>query len=84
MEKKVIKSKNVGCETPSIECSCGGACFSLEDDTYNYICEQGYYCDECGQEWIFPDNITLNVSFKSSVNQSSLSRMITSNPHRSG
>ena len=64
MEKKVIKSKNVGCETPSIECSCGGACFSLEDDTYNFICEQGYYCDECGQEWIFPDNITLNVSFK--------------------
>jgi hypothetical protein len=64
MNKKIIKSKQVGCETPSVSCSCGGDCFSMEDDSYNYICEQGYYCEECGQEWIFPDSITLNVSFK--------------------
>ena len=63
MKNKILKSKQVACETPSIECSCGSSCFSMEDDTYNYICEQGYYCEDCDQRWILPDNVELKVVF---------------------
>ena len=46
---KVIKSKQVVCETPSIGCICGGGCFGIESgDTYNWL-EDIYYCEECGR-----------------------------------
>ena len=49
MKSKIIKSNQVGCETPSISCSCGGGCFGCDTvSTYDYS-ESKYYCELCGR-----------------------------------
>ena len=64
---KIIKSGQVGCETPSISCSCGGSCFG-DDTGYTYgYSESQYYCEDCGQKWVFPKNIHMVIKFKKEV-----------------
>jgi hypothetical protein len=65
MKIKIIKSKQVACDAPAIMCDCGGSCFGYDDgDTYNLVYSNGYYCEECDQRWILPDNVELKVVFK--------------------
>ena len=64
MKIKTLKSKQVVCETPSIEWSCGGGCFGLDSgNAYNWL-EDIYYCEDCGQEWKLPKGVELVVKFK--------------------
>ena len=61
---KIIKSSQIGCETPSISCSCGGSCFGSDTGhTYDYT-ETKYYCEDCDLEWVFPENMYMVVKFK--------------------
>ena len=69
MKSKVIKSSQIYCETPSIECSCGGGCFGMEaGNTYNWQ-ENEYWCEDCGQIWVFPENVQMVVRFKRRKNE---------------
>ena len=64
MKPKVLKSSQVGCETPSMECSCGGSCVGMEaGNAYNWM-ENEYYCEDCNQTWILPENMDIVVKFK--------------------
>ena len=66
---KIIKSNQIGCETPSIECSCGGSCFGNDTGyTYGYS-ESKYYCEDCDQEWVFPKNMNMVVKFQRRKNE---------------
>ena len=67
MKPKIIKSSQVVCEAPAIECSCGGSCFGSDTgSTYNYS-ESKYYCEVCDLEWVLPKNVTMVVKFKKVV-----------------
>ena len=64
MMAKIIKSSQIACETPSIECSCGGGCFGTESgNAYNWE-EKEYWCEDCEQIWVFPKNMYIVVKFK--------------------
>ena len=66
-KSKIIKSSQIHCETPSIECSCGGSCFGMEHgNTYNWQ-EKEYWCVDCNQVWVFPENMYMVVKFKKEV-----------------
>lgn len=65
MKEKIIKSKQVVCETPAIMCDCGGSCFGIESgDTYNLEDERGYNCEECGQIWVLPEGVDIVAIFR--------------------
>ena len=67
MKSKVIKSSQISCETPSIQCSCGGGCFGIGNgNAYNWL-ENEYYCEDCNQVWVFPENMYMVVKFKKEV-----------------
>jgi len=66
MKPRVIKSSQVGCDTPAVNCSCGGACFGSDSGASYRHTESEYYCEECGQTWIFPENVQMVVRFKRS------------------
>ena len=67
MRQKKLKSHQVHCETPSINCDCGGGCFALAThDTFNRVDKRGYYCEDCGQEWVLPKDVELKVIFSKS------------------
>ena len=61
---KIIKSSQVGCDTPAIECSCGGSCFGSDSGASYRHTESKYYCEECDQTWVFPENMDIVVKFK--------------------
>ena len=64
MKPKIIKSSQIACETPAIECSCGGGCFGMEaGNCYNWL-ENEYYCEDCNQIWTLPENMDIVVKFK--------------------
>jgi len=63
MKPKTIKSNQVACDTPAVECTCGGGCFGMENqDTYNHQ-ESTYYCESCNQVWELPSDVELKVVF---------------------
>jgi hypothetical protein len=63
MKPKIIKSNQVVCDTPAIECTCGGSCFGMgEGNTYDYQ-ESTYYCEVCEQVWELPSDVELKVVF---------------------
>ena len=63
MKPKTIKSNQVVCDTPAIECTCGGSCFGMgEGNTYDYQ-ESTYYCESCNQVWELPSDVELKVVF---------------------
>ena len=64
---KIIKSSQIACETPSVECSCGGGCFGKgTGNAYNWQ-ENEYYCEDCEQVWVLPENMDIVVKFKRRV-----------------
>ena len=67
MNTKIIKSSQIACETPSILCSCGGGCFGMgAGNAYNWQ-EDEYYCEDCEQVWVLPENMDIVVKFKRRV-----------------
>ena len=63
MKPKTIKSNQVACEAPTVECTCGEICVNKDYGSHLVTIYQELVCEACGQEWDFPSDVILKVVF---------------------
>jgi len=63
MRPKTIKSNQVACDTPAVECTCGSPCVNMDDGSYLFDVWASIQCEDCGQVWELPSDVELKVVF---------------------
>ena len=67
MKPKIIKSGQVEIHALGVECSCGEWAQDSEcHSAWSGNTIAGFWCEWCGQEWVFPKNIHPVIKFKRS------------------